>query len=421
MMKKHLVLGGFVVLALSATATEIQISATPALPVNLLKNPSFEGNLSNWQMSPSNNGSEVVEGNAVNGNKCVKIPGTKGKNPNIYQRVRGIAVKPGEPIYFSVYAKKNGADIDGKPASMGCQVELAGAKPRYLPMPQLPREDFDWTRFEGIASAPGDVTLLTLYLAHYNQEGDFFADDIVVAAGKTQLTVTVKGEDLRKVLVRHSTTGIVLNEDISGREFTKTIAVPAFGSYSVEVTDSKGERTMKLYPENIDANVTASDSVLPLIPGFRIILGPGKSESIPVMLPESAAGKKVYLEYQARIHKSTGVAGHNPAHKVSVNGKMLGANELVHPSNRFNMSRGDAVTVATGRGFVTYYSNACFTLGLENPYCPATLEDRNPFAFKLDITNRVKQGLNTITFQSTYDQPKLPLDVYIEQPRLVIE
>ena len=420
-MKKFLTLGTFAALAFSASAVEIEVGADPALPANLLKNASFEEGMANWRMSPADNGSEIVEGNAADGAKCVKIPGAKDKNPNLYQGARVNTIKAGDPIYFRVYAKKTGADIDAKPASLACQVSLAGAKPRYLPVPQLPREDFDWARFESVASAPGDLTSFSFYLCHYKQEGDFFADNLVVAGGKTRLTVSVKGDDLKKVVVRHSTTGIVLNENVSGREFTKTFAVPAFGSYSVEVTDAKGARTAKLYPADVDANVAASDKVLPLLPGFRVILPPGQSESFPVTLPEAAAGKKVYLEYQARIQQVKGVSGHTAAHKVMVNGKQLGAKELVHPANRFEMSSGSAVTVATNRGFVTYYSNACFAISPENPYCPATLKDRNPFAFKLDITNLVKPGANTVTFQSTYSSPKLKLDVYVEQPRLVIE
>lgn len=420
-MKKLCLCSGAALLALSAAAaTEIQVSANPALPVNLLKNASFEEGLALWRMSPANNGSEVVEG-GVNGSKCVKIPGAKDKSPNVYQGTRVTTIKKGDPVYFCVYAKKTGSDIDAKPASLACQGSFTDKKSRYFAMPVLPREDFDWAKFETVVEAPEDMTSFSFYLCHYKQSGEFFADDAVVAGGKTDLAVSVKGDDLRKVVVRHSLTGIVLEEKVSGKEFTKTISVPAFGSYSVEVTDGAGVRTAKLYPENVDANVAASDKVLPLIPGCRLILAPGKEETFPVTLPESAAGKKVYLEYQARINNKSGVAGHTSGHKVTINGKQAGAKELVHPVNKFNMSSGGAVTVATTRGFVTYYSNACYAIDPENNYCPATMEDHNPFVFKLDITGLVKPGANTVAFQNVLPSGKVKFDVYVEQPRVVIE
>ena len=420
-MKKFCLYSGAALLALSAAAaTEIEISANPALPVNLLKNASFEEGLAPWRMSPANNGSEVVEG-GVNGSKCVKIPGVKDKSPNIYQGTRVTTIKKGDPIYFRIYAKKTGADIDARPAGIACQGYYAGMKPAYFPVPVLPREDFDWTKFETVVESPGDMTSFNFYLCHYKQEGEFFADDVMVAGGKTDLAVTVKGDDLKKVVVRHSLTGIVLDEKVSGKEFAKTISVPAFGSYSVEVTDGAGIRTTRLYPENVDANVAASGTVLPLIPGSRLILGPGKAEPFPVTLPESAAGKKVFLEYQARIQKIGGLGGHTSGHKVVVNGKQAGAKELVHPVNKFNMSNGGAVTVATAGGYVTYYGNAYFAIDPENSYCPATMEDHNPFVFKLDITPLVKPGANTITFQNVIRSVKDKFDVYVEQPRVVIE
>lgn len=420
-MKKLSLCSGAALLALSAAAaTEIEISADPALPINLLKNASFEEGLAPWRMSPANNGSEVVEG-GVNGSKCVKIPTAKDKSPAVYQGSRVTTIKKGDPVYFRVYAKKTGADIDARPAGLACQGTFAGMKASYFPLAVLPREDFDWTKFETVVPSPGDMTSFSFYLCNYKQEGELFADDVVVAGGKTDLAVTVKGDDLKKVVVRHSLTGIVLDEKVSGKEFAKTVSVPAFGSYSVEVTDGAGVRTTKLYPENVDANVAASDKVVPLIPGSRLILKQGTEETFPVTLPESAAGKKVYLEYQARIQKIGGLGGHTSGHKVVINGKQTGAKELVHPVNKFNMSSGGAVTVATASGYVTYYGNAYFAIDPENSYCPATMEDHNPFVFKLDITGLVKSGANTITFRNILQSAKIKFDVYVEQPRVVIE
>ncbi len=426
-MFRTLIGAGVSLLALGAVAApEITITSTPALPLeNKLRNASFEEEkLMFWVPIPKDdNGIVIDKENAASGGQSLKIPGVAGKNINAYQSIKWeTPVKAGEPIYVRVSAKKTDPDIDKKPAGLACQLYFADGNRSYIRMPLLPKEDYGWATFENIVIAPSDVTAATFYLCHYDQDGVQWYDDLMFQTGNVELTVSVKGDDLKQVTLRNSVTGTVFTEPASGTEFSKTLSVPGFGSYCVEVTDSKGMKTAKLYPEGVDANVAASDTVLPLTPVKRLVLAPLKpADAFKIELPD-LTGKKVYLEFLARNQKPEGLAGYTSSLKVMVNGKLLGASELVTPKNEFTTASGKGGVVAGNNGYALYYNNSFYAISQENTYAPVSLESRNPFEFKLDVTALVKAGVNTIELRNSLQpNPKLTFDVYVENPRLVIE
>lgn len=407
------------ILTVSAAAVEINVVSFPALPAaNLLKNSSFEdAKTAPWKLNGGNSALDTE--NKFAGNAAIKITGDPAKRPNAAQSFVVKNIKAGDPVYLRFAAKNSGCDIDKKPASIAWQAILANGKRPYLPAPGLPREDYDWATFEHVIKSPGDIKSLTFYFCYYNQEGSQFFDDAVIQGGTADLKIEVKGNDLKNIKVRHSVTGTVLNEAIKGNAFSKTIKVPYFGSYAVEVTDSKGVRTSKLYPENVDAN-RSGDNIMPLVACKRINIASAKPESLTFELPAAAKGKKVFLEFSARCNQTTPVAGYTAMLKVSVNGKVCRAAELVKPMNRSKTASGGEMIFTRNNGYVVYYSNACYGISEDCNYSPVSLPDRNPFNFKLDVTKLVKEGMNTLKLENVLPV-RLKRELYIDNLVLVTE
>ena len=400
-------------------APEINISADPALPTaNLVKNGSFEDTkAAPWKF---NGGlSELTSEGAFAGKQAVRIPGAKDKRPNVAQSFKTPNIKAGDPVYLRLAAKKADADIEKNPASIAWQFYYTDKTRIYMPTVALPREDCDWAIFENVVTAKSDLSSITLYLCHYAQEGAQFFDDILVQGGSAQLNISIKGTALKNIKVRHSVTGTVLDEKVSGSAFSKTIKVPAFGSYSVEVTEANGERTCKLYPENVDANRSGSN-IIALTPGKRVSLDSGKPDSLNVVLPADVAGKKVFMEFSGRCTQTTPTAGYTGMLKVSINGKICRAAELVKPANRVTLANGSEMLVTRNNGYTLYYSNTCCGISEDSVYSPVSLPDRNPYNFRLDITKLIKPGLNAIVLENTLPA-RMKRTLYIDNAVLVIE
>ena len=404
--------------AILPAAVEINVSSEPALPaVNLLKNASFEEDkIKPWSNIGGN--LEIVVDDKFSGNKAAKFTGASDKSPNLWQKINISHVKAGDPLYVRFAAKNVGCDPDKKPAAMAWQGSMLNGKRQYLPGVILPREEYDWAVFESVTPAPGDMRDITFYLCYYKQEGNQFYDDIYIQGGSTELKINVKGENLASIKVRHSVNGTVFCEAIKGNEFSKTLKVPYFGSYAVEVTDKDGVRTSMLYPENVDAN-RSGKNIVPLTPGKRISIASNKPESFNVELPADLKGKKVFMEFSARCHQGGQVAGYTGMLKVIVNGKLCRADELVKPLNRCKTANGSEMIFARNTGYVVYYSNACYSISEDSRYCPVSLEDRNPFNFKLDITRLVKPGKNSIKLENTL-QARMKKNIYVDNPVVVI-
>lgn len=403
----------------ASAAPEITVSADPALPTaNLVKNGSFE-DVKPFPWKFNGGSSELTGEDAFAGKQALRIPGDKSKRPNAAQSFTARNIKAGDPVYLRFAAKKTDADIDKNPASIAWQFYYADKTRAYMPTVTFPREDYDWTVYENVITAQKDLSSVTFYLCHYNQEGTQFFDDVIIQGGSTQLNINVKGSALKNVKVRHSVTGTVLDEKASGTAFSKTIKVPAFGSYSVEVTENNGERTCKLYPENTDAN-RSGDNIVPLTPVKRVAVTTGKGESLDVVLPADIAGKKVFMEFSGRCTQTAPAAGYTGMLRVSVNGKVCRAAELVKPTNRVTTANGGEMQFTRNNGYVLYYSNACYGISEDNGYSPVSLPDRNPFNFRLDITKLVKPGLNSIKLENVLPA-RMKRTLFIDNAVLVME
>ncbi|MBE6379455.1 MAG: hypothetical protein E7047_00815 [Lentisphaerae bacterium] len=423
-MLKQLFTAGLAAAAFSAmAAAEITVSSTPALPAqNLLKNASFEdGKLAPWRPF---GGTVAIDGaTQTDGANSFKIVGDPAKSPGLSQYIRpaDIPLKAKDLYYIKFKAKNTGCDIDKRPGGVAWQAVYSdGTKPSYMRTPELPREDYDWTEFEMVNTIPHDLKTATFYLCYYKQEGEQWFDEVVFQGGSTELTLNVKGDDVKQVVVLHSQTGKILDEKVADNSFSKTIKVPAFGSYEVIAIDSNGVRTSKLYPENVDVNTAVKNNNIPLTLVKRMLIPFSKAETFNIELPADIAGKKVYLDFTGRIDQLTTMAGFTAGVKIKVNSKQCGAKELIKPANKATTSSGSDLIFARSAGYVLYYSNASYNISEDNHYCPVTLKDRNPFNFRLDVTQLVKPGMNKIEFINPF-AAKYPRTIAIENAQVVIE
>ena len=186
--------------------------------------------------------------------------------------------------------------------------------------------------------------------------------------------------------------------------------------------DASGKRFYRHYPEGIDANVPASENIFPLGTSSRNFL---PHDDITLKYDydkaDTTAGKKTFLCFRARIGNAT-LGGHTHLCMVKVNGVQLGEKEIVQPCREFTSSRGTLYKVTGNSGYLVFYAPACAPIDVENAYCPASIESRDPFTFKLDITSHVKAGANSIEFiNSCRPNPKYKPVLIIEQPRIVVE
>jgi hypothetical protein len=186
------------------------------------------------------------------------------------------------------------------------------------------------------------------------------------------------------------------------------------------VLDRTGEVTSVLYPADEDANVTASDTVVPLTPIKRVIVNPAASDSFTFVLPP-LDGKKAYLEFKVRADiKSAGLAGNSNMLQIKVNNKPLGMNNVVKPGKVLVMKGKPErkVNIANRNGYIVYFSNCFMEIDESNTYCPMTFDKHNPFDFKLDITAQAEaDALNMVDIQNINEK----MSLVFEDIRVVIE
>ena len=422
-----LMLFGFVAAAMATP--DVTITCEPPLPkANLVANGNFDEGLKGWNTLPKGNNASQFAFDKINGcagEKCLTITGSPDEKRGAFQRVNFTpSVKPGETIFLRMLTRKAECDIDAKnPGGIALHAFCENKTARYLPVFKLTQEDHDWTRHEAVIrlkETDAPITSLNLYLCYYENEGTLSFDDIQMWHGNAKATLELNG-DVRKVEVIHSVHGKLLKEKVTGA-CRKELTIPAYGSISVVMEDAAGKRFYRHYPEGVDANVPASDSVIPLGTISRNFL-PHDDSHLNYAFNGKALpqGKKAFLCFNSRIENPM-LGGHTHLCMVKVNGTQLGEKEIIQPSRDFTSSRGTFYKMTGNSGYLVFYAPACAPIDVENPYCPASIESHDPFTFKLDITNHLKDGANTVEFTNACrPNPKYHPLLIIEQPRIVIE
>lgn len=404
----------------------INVSSEPQLPLeNLIKNSGFENDsITPWVITAADKEFVSLDTSITStGSKSVKIVSDPDKRPKIYQRIKFEPALPaGTELYFRVSAKKENAG-EGRPASLAIHLRYDDGSSSYVPVPALPDDDYDWLTVERVVKLSKNAISGTVYLCHYNQEGEQWFDDIVLLAGRTQLSLEVKSKvNLANVRLRSNQEALLYDSKklpANSKDFTKVFDLPAYADYYVEVVDSNGKKWEKVFPENAEKNLLVSENILPLTSFNRLVLRPNTPEVFNLELA-ALAGKKAILNLSARLANDK-LAGYTGALKILVNGKLLGADELLKPKDLMVTSQGRETRFSTNRGYVTFYSPAYFGISVESVYCPVSEDDRNPFNYRLDITKLLKAGNNEISISSSASSPKREVLMIVEKARIELE
>lgn len=415
-------------------AAEIRISSEPALPTaNQVANGSFDGSITGWSAS---NGNEAriafddAEGRFAAG--CIRLAGEEGQQVCASRYIKfDKSIPKGGNLFLRFACKKVGTDFEKAAESVSFQLSMPDGKSKFIPVPNILIEDHDWAEYESHVILDEECVGGTLSLCYNDQIGTVYFDDIEMYTGRVSLKITVSGKALEHILVRSSIDGVVLSENASGNTFDRTLDVPAFGSYCVEVMEADGRKSSQLYPANYDANVPATEHVHPLTPIRRLIFAPNSSraEQFQFELKEVLPDKSLaMLEFDTRLMipaESTargGLMGHCCALKVFVNGTQLTEKNMVHPEYVVIFANGRSGKMYGNNGYTLSYSTTICPLDIENSYCPVNIGDRNPFKMKLNVSGLLKAGTNVISFLNAYPtSPIYSFDVCVENARIEIK
>ncbi len=381
----------------------ITVTSEPPLPLqNLIKDSSFEESNRNWNPCPQfAKNSEIAEDVAFSGKKSYKISGGEKEKPYGLQKIcLPESIPAGTPMYVGVASRIVGMDSELKRPAVSLCLDCADGKSNYVKTLSIPNEDHDWTWCELISVTAQPAKSISAYLCFYNQKGTAFWDDVIVKIGSVKLNIDVNGQKIRKVRVFNSKTGLIFNSGIIAKEpevFTKSLEVPGFGVYYVEIEDVSGTITGIRYPENENSAVAISGSI-PVFKRFKAeVLNKDQRENYAIELPE-LDNKNVFLELSVRLNNGgDAVTGYTSALSVVINNTSLSLANLFPPKNEFTMASGKSGNYFSSGKFIVYYAPWEYALTTENPYCQVTKEDRNPFNYKFNITALVKPGKNIIT------------------------
>lgn len=409
-------------------------SDTPIQQTNLVKNGGFEEQDKYWRRLPAKvDGSQFSFGkyDGCTGENCLKITGNESLALGVMQR---IPFKPvlaaGEPLLLSMRICKKDTDSELKKwgsVALHATWDKSALKPgeptaKYLPTFEFIREDHDWVyRYVEVPPQDKPITEISLYLCFYNVVGVCAFDDVALYRGAAKVTVEVTGNDARELKVVHSLRGTLLNEKLTGG-VVKTLDVPAYGAVGVCVTSADGRSVWKSFPENVDANQSNAENVLPLGAVNRYFLSEShKKQSFLFEKPVIPEGKKAYLVFDARANANR-IAGHSAILRLIVNGKTLSERQIVGPYREFTSSTGRVYKINGNSSYLLFYSPVAVAINEENSYCPVTVPSKNPFAFKVDLSEVLKDGINEVTFfnSARFNQKYKPVDI-VENPKVVIE
>lgn len=424
-MKKSIVM----LLALAAAASsgwaecKIEVNSTPALPVqNLLKNSDFKEGMKSWNLIKGTKA--VTETDEKSGAAYLKISGDEKTKPGVYQKVYFKQSFPaGSTVFMGVRTSFVDTDNQMQKPGIAIQAYNEDKSSSYLQPLALPFEPHAWTGSADVTTLKKAITGLTFYLCYYNQTGESKWTDVVVKIGDVKLNVKVTGENIQQVRVLSALKGEIFN---SGKlaagtaSFEKELEVGVGCAYYVEVKDASGKVCGKRYPENVDAPAPATADSFPVFSRFNEEkIMPLQQEAFAFTLP-ALDGKEVYLELDARLNTtSRQVAGYTGGMTLALNGKTLGPERVIGREQFFTRVDGRKNRIFSRGGFVVFYSPWYFGLSEDNSYCPIDIPERNPFHFKLKVTDLVKAGENVLDIKNIVHSKTTVVPLWCANARIV--
>jgi hypothetical protein len=364
-------------------------------PKNYVQNPSFEEK-ANWKEYAS----KLVEGKwektditglytdeeKFSGKFSYKIKGQRGINAGISQDIRfDPPIEPGY-IYLSYRIKTKGTINEGGGIGPSIQVRYIDDESKYLSGMGFQKGIYNWEEIRFISEITKPIKSLTLYLTYYDQEGECYYDDVVLSAVKKEkVKYKIGGEEIKKVRI-YSEDGLIKeSEGCEGEEEILPVK-----NYYIEVENSKGNKYVKVFPE-----IKKEEK------GGELYITYLKEETIPVKGEKSyrfnikkEEGKRYILNIKARL-RTEKLAGHTNALEINLNGQAITVNRLVERNKNFTTTDGKVYDVGN-QNFRIYYSPYFVIPPEDSSYFPVDIPDNDPYRFKFDITDILKDGENII-------------------------
>lgn len=389
---------------------------------NHVQNGSFEQDFKFWK--PNDKLCGIVPEDAFKGGKCAAITGDENAKPYIFQSITlPLAVPAGEPVYIGFASKVEDCNIDAKPPNLRCRVTYTNGDGAYVPVPILPVDPHEWLYTARTIIAKNPIKNLQLYLCYYNQTGKSFWDDVVVKSGNVNLSFKIAAENIKQVKVFNSLEGMIFQSEVfaAGKNsFEKTMKVPGFGAYYVQVEEQSGKISGQRYPADEDAPARATANSLPVLKRFNSeVFEPQEQNSYSVELPD-ISGKEVILAMTARLDATQIVAGFTPALLIKVNNVKLDTKNLVDRKAKFTIASGSVYNIMGAGLFIVYYAPWIYTLNEDNKYCQVDVPDKNPFVYKFNITGLVKSGQNEIIIGNMNHNKSRKVKMYLSNCRVII-
>jgi len=393
-MKGSIVFLFFPILCFSQVNINVSFDESIFKPKNYVKNPSFEEK-ANWKEYAS----KVVEGKwekadiigsytdkeKFEGKFSYKINGKRGINAGISQVINFDSSVTGY-LYLSFRIKTKGTINEGGGIGPSIQVRYIDDESKYLPGLTIPKGIYNWEEIKFITEITKPIKSLTLYLTYYDQEGECFYDNIFLSVVKKEkVKYKVEGEGVKKVRIYNEDGLVKETENFEGEE-----EILPLKNYYIEVEDKKGNLYVKTFPEIKKEKKEGEFDIIYL----KEETIPQKGEKFYKFNIKKEAGKKYILNIKARL-KTEKLAGHTNAIEIYLNGEAINVNRLIERKKNFTTADGKTWDIGN-QNFRVFYSPYFVIPPEDSSYFPVDIPNNDPYTFKFDITDILKDGENKI-------------------------
>jgi len=394
-MKKIIVFLFFSFLCFSQVNIDVSFDESIFKPKNYVKNPSFEEKTS-WREYAS----KLVDGKwektdiigcytdeeKFKGKFSYKIKGQRGINAGISQGINFDPPVETGYLYLSYRIKTKGTTNEGGGIGPAIQVRYTDDESKYLPGLSFQKGIYNWEEIKFICEITKPIKSLTLYLTYYDQEGECYYDDVVLSiVKKEKIKYKVEGEGIKKVRI-YSEDGLIKEtENYEGEEEILPVK-----NYYIEVEDKKGNLYVKTFPE-IKKEKKEGEFEITYLKEETI---PVKGEKIYKFNIKKEEGKKYILNIKVRL-KTEKLAGHTNALEINLNGQAINVSRLIERNKNFTTADGKTYDIGN-QNFRVYYSPYFVIPPEDNSYFPVDIPNNDPYTFKFDITDILKDGENKI-------------------------
>ncbi|MCM8808353.1 MAG: hypothetical protein NC926_10550 [Candidatus Omnitrophica bacterium] len=379
---------------------------------NYVKNPSFEEDYgwsvySNEYVDGKSQAAKISEGTGrtekekYSGNYSFKITGKRNFNTGIYQRIDfEPPINKGKYLYLSYRIKTKGTIHEGGNIGISIKAFFTDGTNIYIPGLSIPKGIYNFEELKFKYEIPKDIKNIILYCIYYNQEGEIYYDDIFLTIiDKIKTKFEVSGKNLKRIRIYSGTDLIKDTENIKKgvNHYEDEIEILPLVDYLFEIEDYEGKIYRRTYPEK---KVLIKEGEMNLTMGEERI--DVNEEKIYYFNVKKKEDKKYIIELKCRLEtlsKNAGIGGHNPALVIFINEERLKFDRVINRKDKFTMA--DGRICSTGNDvFTVYYSSHFIFPPEDNPYFPVDIPENDPYTYKFDITDILKDGENKVKIQN---------------------